>query len=274
MLCGSASLHERFLHFLVKCFFCNFSLDITQLLNDEVKPAIVVEICNASEKFCETVRYESATVGDVDNDINSMKEKARRYIQLRPECQYLPIVVHVEGVAAAEPAGNEEERAETAGNEEERAETAGNEEERAETVGNEEERAETAGNEEERAETAGNEEERAETVGNEEERAETAGNEEERAETAGNEEERVETAGNEEERAETAGNEEERAEPADNEEERAEPAGKEEERAETAGNEEERAIDLGKFIHSFKLTRKLQKSWAPHLLISRINYAN
>ena len=94
----------------------NIFPDITRLLDDEVKPTIVVEICNASEKFCETVQCERIIVRDVDNYINSMREEAQKYIQLRPECQYLPIVVHVEGVAAAQPMGNEEERSTHLGN--------------------------------------------------------------------------------------------------------------------------------------------------------------
>ena len=66
-----------------------------------------MEIYNTSERFRNTVQCERAAVRDVDNYINILSEEAVKYIQPRPGCQDLRIIV--EGRAAAVPVGDHDE---------------------------------------------------------------------------------------------------------------------------------------------------------------------
>ena len=98
------SLHAH----LTTIHFISYSLDINELLNAEIKPNVVVEICNASERFRNTVECKRTAVRDVDKYIKILNEEALKYTEPRPTCQHLPIIV--EGRAAAIPSGDEEER--------------------------------------------------------------------------------------------------------------------------------------------------------------------
>ena len=69
------------------------SLDVNQLLNDQVRPNLVVEIYNASERFRNAVERENTAVGEMKNDIRSLTQAAQLYIQPRPVCHNLPIIV-------------------------------------------------------------------------------------------------------------------------------------------------------------------------------------
>ena len=80
-------------------------------MNDEVKPTVVVEIANASERFRITAERERTAVEEVDAFIETLNDKAKKYIEPRPTCPYLPVVVQVEGEAAAVLVNDEEQGA-------------------------------------------------------------------------------------------------------------------------------------------------------------------
>lgn len=101
-------MHSLSSLFLFHAYFQLYCLEINKLLNKDVRPIVVVEICNASERFCNTVTCKRTAVMDVDKYIRILSEEALEYMRPRPECQSLPIIV--EGEVGEALAGNEEER--------------------------------------------------------------------------------------------------------------------------------------------------------------------
>ena len=69
------------------------SIDVSQLLNNEARPNLVVEIYNASDRFRNAVESKTIAVREMNNDIRSLKQAAQLYIQPRPVCHNLPIIV-------------------------------------------------------------------------------------------------------------------------------------------------------------------------------------